>query len=124
MEFAERFGRAEIYQVATDEPSHERRDRVPAYRRGRTLFRKDATLDALAERWDAGAQIKKTPLTDDFTFDHFRDLYGDSAIVLFIVDESTRARKLLIQTTEGPKAYRPKQKLIALINAPTMTQTT
>ena len=63
MEFAERFGRAEVYQLATTEPSTHRRDRVAAYRRGRTLFRKEATFDVLASRWGNQAVIKKTLIT-------------------------------------------------------------
>jgi NhaP-type Na+/H+ or K+/H+ antiporter len=113
MEFAERFGRAEAYQLATTEPSSQRRDRVAAYRRGRMLFRKDATYDVLSSRWANGGTIKKTLLTQDFTFDDFRARYGVTAIVLFVVDE---AGKLIVNTTDGPKTLKAGQKVIALVD--------
>ncbi len=112
MEFAERFGRAEVYQLATGEPSSQRRDRVPAYRRGRTLFRKDATFDVLASRWGNGAILKKTMITEDFTFDDFRARYGENTIVLFAVDGA----RLIVNTTEGPKTLKAGQKVIALVD--------
>jgi NhaP-type Na+/H+ or K+/H+ antiporter len=114
MEFAERFGRAGVYQLATTAPASERHDRVAAHRRGRTLFRKDAAFDELASRWEAGARIKKTMLTEDFTFDDFRARYGPDAIVLFALDE---AGKLIVNTSEGPKTLKARQKVIALVNA-------
>jgi len=112
MEFAERFGRAKVYQLAMAQASSQRRDRVAAYVRGRTLFRKDATYDLLTSRWSQGAKIKKTLLTQDFTFDDFRARYGISAIVLFVIDETG---KLIVNTGEGPKALKAGQKVIALI---------
>lgn len=113
MEFAERFDWSEVYQLAMAEVSSQRRDRVGAYRRGRTLFRKDATYDELASRRAAGARIKKTLLTEDFTFDDFRARYGATAIVLFVLDESGR---LIVNTTDGPKTLKAGQKVVALVD--------
>jgi NhaP-type Na+/H+ or K+/H+ antiporter len=112
MEFAERFGRVEVYQLATTKASSQRRDRVASYLRGRTLFRKDATYELLASRWGNVAKIKKTLLTQNFTFEDFRNRYGMSAIVLFVLDESG---KLIVNTTEGPKTLKAGQKVIALV---------
>ncbi len=112
MEFAERFGRAEVYQLATVEPTNQRRDRVAAYRRGRTLFRKEATFEVLASRWAGGAILKKTLITEDFTFDDFRARYGENTIVLFAVD----GQRLIVNTTEGPKTLKAGQKVIALVD--------
>lgn len=112
MEFAERFGRADVYQLASSEKAGQPRDRVSAYRRGRTLFRADATFDFLESLWENGAKIKKTSLTRDFTFDDFRARYGLAAIILFVVDETGR---VLIHTTEGPKALKAGHKVIALV---------
>ncbi len=116
LEFSERFGRADVYQLAAPEVTHQRRDRVAAHRRGRALFRRDATYGALANRFDHGALVKKTLLTADFTFDDFRARYGDDALVLFTVDDTG---KLAISTPDGAKAFKAGHKLIALVNLPT-----
>ena len=113
MEFAERFGRVEVYQLAMTTASSQRRDRVAAYIRGRTLFRKDATYDLLA---GAGPVVPKSrrhcsPRTLRSTTSARR--YGMSAMLLFVLDESGN---LIVNTGEGPKALKAGQKVIALVD--------
>jgi len=113
MGFTERFGRAEVYQVATSESSSDRTETVGAYRQGRTLFDKPVTSGELEARFAAGARIKKTTLTPDFTYDDFLARYGESALVLFRIDET--GKKLAVATEKSDLAPRPGQKLIALV---------
>jgi NhaP-type Na+/H+ or K+/H+ antiporter len=113
MGFTERFGRAEVYQVATSESSSDRTETVGAYRQGRTLFDKPVTSGELEARFAAGARIKKTTLTPDFTYDDFLARYGESALVLFRIDET--GKKLAVATDKSDLAPRPGQKLIALV---------
>jgi len=115
MGFAERFGRAEVYQVAAAESSSERTEAVGAYRRGRTLFDQPITTEQLEDRFAAGATIKKTMLSNDFTIEDFRDRYGESALLLFCLDES--GKKLTIATDEKDMLPRPGQKLVALVDS-------
>lgn len=112
MGFAERFGRAEVYQVAPAAATSERTERS-AYRRGRLLFSRAVTLDELEERLDAGAVIKKTALTEGFTFDDFRARYGDSALILFRIDETG---KLTVASAKVDLTPKPGHKLIALVD--------
>ena len=113
MGFAERFGHAEVYQVAAVESSSERTETVTAYRHGRTLFDRPVTIEQLEDRFAAGATIKKTWLSSDFTYDDFLAQYGESALVLFCLNDTG---SLLIATDEKEMAPRPGQKLIALID--------
>ena len=113
MGFSERFGHAEVYQVASVESSSERTESVAAYRRGRTLFNQPTTIEALQQRFEAGAVIKKTLLSSDFTYDDFLARYGESALVLFCLDEKG---DLLVATNEKDSLPRPGQKLIALVD--------
>ena len=113
MGFTERFGRAEVYQVAAVESSSGRTESVGAYRRGRTLFDKPITVEQLEKRFAAGATIKKTLLTPDFTLDDFLARYGESALLLFCLEENG---KLLIATDENDMLPRPGQKLVALVD--------
>jgi len=113
MGLAERFGRSEVYQVAATESSNERTETVGAYRRGRTLFDRPTTVEQLEARFQSGAVIKKTLLTDDFTFDDFLARYGESTLVLFSIEESGN---LLVATDEKGMVPGPGQKLIALVD--------
>ncbi len=113
MGFTERFGRAEVYQVAAAESSSERTESVGAYRRGRTLFDKPITVEDLEERFEAGARIKKTTVSADFTFDDFLARYGETALMLFCLDESGN---LVVATDEKDMIPKPGQKLIALVD--------
>jgi len=113
MGFAERFGRAEVYQVAAAEASSGRTESVGAYRRGRTLFDKLTTIEQLETRFAAGATIKKTLLSDDFTLDDFLARYGDSTLLLFCLEENGN---LTIATDEKDMLPKPGQKLVALVD--------
>ncbi len=113
MGFSERFGRSEVYQIATVESSNDRTEKVGAYRGGRTLFDQPITAKQLEDRFAAGARIKKTLISEDFTYEDFCTRYGDTALALFCVDE---ANKLIVATDEKDMLPRPGQKLIALVD--------
>ncbi|MEM9186857.1 MAG: cation:proton antiporter [Planctomycetota bacterium] len=111
-EFAEQFGSANVYQLSPP-ASTERLERVPQHRRGRTLFADGVTHDALRLRFAAGAVIKKTTLSEDFTIDDFRTRYP-SALLLFTAPEKGK----LTICAEGRKLEpRAGKKLIALVDA-------
>lgn len=111
MEFSERLGSANTYQLAQHE-SRERHERVPHHLRGRTLFREGITYEALAARFEKGHVIKKTTLTEDFTIENFRAKYPD-ALILFTVPEKGRLRVSVAGHKLDPK---PGKKLVALID--------
>lgn len=111
-EFAEHFGTANVYQLDTPATS-ERHEKVPAHRRGRTLFAAGVTFSKLAQRFGQGAAIKKTTLTEDFTMADFRAKYP-SALLLFTIPEPGQ----LTICVEGRKLEpKPGKKLIALVNS-------
>ena len=112
--YVERFGRSEVYQLATGESSNGINERQASYRKGRILFAKPTTFDELQKRYAEGQRVKSTLLSEDFTFDDFRDRYGDSALVLFRIDT---AGKLIVATNETELTPQPGQKLIALVDA-------
>ena len=115
MGFTERFGRAEVYQVAAAESSSGRTEAVGAYRSGRSLFDKPITIEELEDRFEAGATIKKTMISADFTFDDFLSRYGETALVLFSLEENGN---LTIATDEKDMIPKPGQKLVALVDSP------
>jgi len=82
-----------------------------AHRRGRVLFEEDITYDELESRFAAGATIKKTTLSEDYTIDHFREKYP-SALILFTMPEK---EELTVSVAGRKLEPRPGKKLIALV---------
>ncbi len=113
MSLAERFGRSEVYQIAKHDSSAVRSERAATYRRGRILFEKPITFDQLEQRFEEGQQVKVTALTADFTFKDFRERYGDTALVLFRVEEKG---KLVISSSELETVPRAGHRIIALVD--------
>jgi len=113
LEFADHFTRAEVYQLAPPDASSERRETVLPHRRGRLLFGPDVTYARLAQQHAEGAIIKKTGLSEDFTYDDFLNRHGTAATVLFVIKESG---DLSVMVADMPAAPEPGQTLISLID--------
>lgn len=112
LNFAERFGKAGCFKIAPSEAAKPPSEKAPRHQGGRVLFDKPMTYEQLTSRFAAGERTKKTLLTSDFTYDDFRARYGDSALVLFIVNEEG---ELEVATSDAPVEPRPGEKIIALV---------
>ena len=113
-EFAHLFGRANVYQLTPWDDRSGRRTSISEHLRGRLLFAEDLHHDELAQHVGCDRQLKGTKLTNEFTYDDFRERYGDSAIVLFTIDE---AKKLSVRTPDQTEAPQPGQIVLALIDS-------
>ena len=113
-EFVELFDRAEVYQLPAGDLQLERAERLAPQQTGRILFDLDATFDRLSDRLASGAVVKRTRLSEEFDYTAFGNLYGESAVVLFVIDE---AGKLIVRTAESTADPRPGQTLISLVDA-------
>jgi hypothetical protein len=80
---------------------------------GRTLFAGGMTHEEMLRWWREGARIKRTSLTEKFTFAEFRARYGDQAVPLFALDANGRLKVLTADAPEPGGAG----KLISLIRA-------
>ena len=112
LHFAEQFDRAELYQLVAKTEAKSRRETPPRHLRGRALFGRQVSHEALAKRLASGAVVKTTPLTGTFAFEAYLARYGDSALPLFLV---TEASELLVFTASDPLKPRPGQKLVSLV---------
>ncbi|MBN2022833.1 MAG: cation:proton antiporter [Pirellulales bacterium] len=112
-EFVEFFGRSGVYQLAPSAVETERRERIPHERIGRVLFAEDMTFTRLSGRVAAGAVVKTTSLSNEFNYEAFCAMYGPSAVVLFVVEETGRLRVAAAGERLAPK---PGQKLISLVD--------
>jgi len=112
MHFSELFGQQKVYQLP---PSKTGRTAMASdHLHGRFLFSPESTFDALDHRFESGATIKTTGLTDEFEFEAFRKQHGDTALPLFLVTESG---KLVVATEDKTISPEKDQKLIALIDS-------
>ncbi|MEQ8846935.1 cation:proton antiporter [Botrimarina sp.] len=115
MEFRELFGSENVYQLAPSKKTSERHRRIPQHLRGRLLFGEGLTFEELRRRSEAGAQLKKTTLSEDFTIADFRKKYGDTALVLFTFPEPGRMR---IAAEDQSLDLKAGGKILALIDPP------
>lgn len=111
MEFVHVFSRAKTFQLCGHDKDHHRWQSIPQNRRGRTLFSSDLTHEALESLFEAGAIVKSTPLTENFTLDAFTDMYGEEVIVLFCLNSE---RKLRIRTSDNNFHPGPGDTVIAV----------
>ena len=112
LEFAHVFTRAEVYQLPPWDVGSSRRESASDHLRSRLLFGAEINHGRLALEFSAGAQVKKTKITSEFTYDDFRARYGESAILLFLVEESGA---LTVCTAEDGPTPEPGQTLICLV---------
>ncbi len=83
------------------------------HERGRWLFDESISYGDLARRVAGGAVIKTTTLSEEFTFESFREHYGDSAVPLFVV---TANKRLTVVTADQPADPKPGDALISLVD--------
>ena len=97
-------------------PQLQKADQFAGHLMGRLLFDKKATWQYLENRHAAGAAIKKTPLTADFTWDQYRELYGESALVLFAYSPQTK--RIRICEADQSWSFEPGTVLISMVDPP------
>ena len=113
LHFSELFSRAEVYQLPAQSKSPAQQGDPPHHLRGRLLFSPDASYAHLSEQFEAGAEIRKTRLTEEFDYDAFQAHYGGTAIPLFVINGR---HSLGVYTTEQVASPRAGQTLISLVH--------
>ncbi|KPK06737.1 MAG: hypothetical protein AMS20_04105 [Gemmatimonas sp. SG8_28] len=114
LHFADLFDRSQMFQLPPESSDRERRQRgIPRHLRGRFLFADVATFTHLATRFQAGAVVKRSRLTEGYDFETFRRQYGATAIPMFVIRDSG---ELGVITATTPSAPKPGQVLISLVD--------
>lgn len=112
-EFAHLFGRKNVYQLALHDVKSGQRTSVGEHLQGRLLFTEGLDHAELRQRFDRGERFKATPIREEFTWEQFRQRYGERATVLFVV---TASNDLLVATADSELTPRPGQTVIALVD--------
>jgi NhaP-type Na+/H+ or K+/H+ antiporter len=108
------FGRAQCFQLSPrKDPAHKKERHKHLH--GRWLFGEAVTYATLSQRFAAGATVKTTKLSKSFDYQAFRDMYGESAVPLFVISEKGT---LSVVTADQPIVPTPGQTLISLVSEP------
>ncbi|MAH22161.1 MAG: hypothetical protein CMO12_05060 [Thaumarchaeota archaeon] len=113
LQLANTFDQSALYQLPSRSEEKGRKGKVSRHLRGRLLFGHDITYTYLTARFAAGAVIKATSLTEEFDYDAFQAYYGETAVSLFLIDQSDN---LIIFTADNQPKPKPGQRLISLID--------
>ncbi|MBN1510920.1 MAG: sodium:proton antiporter [Phycisphaerae bacterium] len=111
--FSRIFGRSECYQLP---PAGEEQEKsIHCSLHGRWLFASHLSFAELQRRFAAGAVVKATALSESFPYEAFQELYGATAVPLFIL---TKSGSLHVLSAERRPEPEPGQTLIALVDEP------
>lgn len=108
--FGHIFDRSEVYRVSADDKKS-RQDSLQ-HNSGRVLFAKELTFTKLESIFEHGGVIKSTHITKEFTAEHFKSEYGDSAIPLLLVSEN---KNIIVCTADKTIVPTPGQTIVSLI---------
>ncbi len=116
LHFAGIFGRKEVYQLDPEGGREATRTSVsPRYLSGRTAFGEKVTHAHLSKRFRAGAELRRSKITEKFDWKAWRKKYGENAIPLFVV---TKEKKLMIPTPGAKAKPRVGDVVIGLVDVP------
>jgi NhaP-type Na+/H+ or K+/H+ antiporter len=107
--FAEDFDARNVFVLPTGRGSDARSGLAM---RGRLAFGGEVGYAELARRVYLGAEVRRTNLSDSFTYSHFRDMHGEHVIPLFTIDPKGKLDVL----TEGSPSPEPGWAVLALVN--------
>ncbi|MBD3376711.1 hypothetical protein GF406_16870 [candidate division KSB1 bacterium] len=102
--FKEIFGVSNVYQLPPQETSKNQKEIISSSQQGRHLFTPDCTFNRLSNMFTMGAVIKKTQLSENFTFDQYKEHYKDRAIPMFLINEDKSISIFSTDANLKPKA--------------------
>jgi hypothetical protein len=112
LHFVDEFGKQEVYQLAHEEEEGEQG--IPGPLRGRVLFDAALSYETLTRRFRQGQTLKITSLTDKFSYEQFQEVYGETAVPLFLLEEG----RLLVRAAGETFQPRSGQSIVALVETP------
>lgn len=112
LHFNDIFEKSELYQLyPSGKNRRNQRSKIPKHLRGRFLFDNKVDYNYLEARFRDGAIVKKTTITEEFSFEDFKARYGENVLPLFAIREG----RLKVFTDEEEPEPRPDEILISLV---------
>lgn len=113
LHFSEFFGREELYQISPEQTETEEDDKFsPQHLRGRFIFGSKTSYASLNKRFASGATLKSSKLTEEYTFEKFKQRYKD-CVPLFLITED---KKLKVFSSDIDFEPKPGHTIIALVD--------
>lgn len=120
MRYKSEFGQEELYTLnSRGDLQTSEKHQISSQHRGNTLFDNDMTYSKFASLLSAGAQVRKTRLTDEFDFAQYMAQSGGQVTPLFAVTPKGRVH---IFTLGGDLAPEPGWVLLSLVCAETLAE--
>ena len=117
LNFSEVLGSDSVFQLPPEDLAKASDETlVGRHLRGQFLFQPDAGYWSLTARFDSGADVKTTKLSEAFGYPEFLEQYPD-AIPLFVVGDG----KLNVVTVDGGLTPQPGQTIVAIVAVPGAT---
>ncbi len=86
-QFVHTFGSANVWQLAPEDDGRHHNTSVSSSLRGRICFSGRPNLSTLDKLVEEGGIVKKTTLSEQFSFEQFTEKHGDDAIILFVLND-------------------------------------
>lgn len=118
--YSEVFGRANVYQLPPIKSGRRAAEIDVPSLTGRILFNEKMNCEFFLGQLEMGAAIRKTAITDVFTYIDYQNQYDNKALPLFLV---TGKNKLEVYTTDYQPIPQSGQQIISLIPAEVLAKT-
>lgn len=82
--FEEEFGSSRVFQLAQSASSKRRLHESNEFLGGRTLFSNETNFERISDFCQQGIQVTVTPLTEEFSYKEYQNLYNEHAIPVFV----------------------------------------
>ena len=113
LHFAEFFGREELYQISPDQNENKEDDKFsPQHLRGRFIFGKTTGYSNINKKFQSGWITKSSKLTDEYTFEQFKERYGQDCVPLFLITDD---KKLMVFSSDMDFEPKTGHMIIALV---------
>ncbi|MBN2329194.1 MAG: sodium:proton antiporter [Candidatus Omnitrophica bacterium] len=89
--FSDVFDRSSVFQLKPRDPKLQE-ENIAIHFHGRHLFGKHVTYPSIVHRIMGGFIIKKTKITQEFSYDKFKKYYQENVIPFFVIDENKKIR--------------------------------
>jgi NhaP-type Na+/H+ and K+/H+ antiporter len=116
--YVREFGKKCVYALPSQASLRKsEREQISEEMAGLPLFSREVTFAKLASLISQGAKMRTTNISDEFTFEHYQQKYGNRAIPMFLISSG---KKLTVVTDKLTPEHVPAgTRIIALVQAET-----